>query len=380
MTDGGFDLETLCHFGAHLPRVLPLPPRAEYGALGPAVEAAVADALADAPQPVALALSGGVDSTVVAAVARRLGVRVRAFVLDTGRAAEEARAVAAALGLELTVVALPDRGMRAIEPAGVAAALGQPTHSAAPFGFLLLYRAIAAAGCATVLTGDGADEAFAGHAYHRAPPDRWATDVWSTWAAVRDLGIDAAALVRPGFRPSTSWVECAVAQAVADEVRALPESARRLQWLDLRLRQGPQCVALQRALCDAAGLAYRAPLADARVTAQALGAPLDPARPKQPLVELAERALGRPWQRVKQPMHALTGLRPLDDAWLRALDPAAVERHGVFEPAAVARAVAAFDGTLPWLPRALVIVATTHAGLDAGAFTPAQFRGASSSK
>lgn len=373
-----FDLDTLATFGAHLPCTLPPPPAAEPGPLAEAIEAAVADALADAPGPVAIALSGGVDSTVVAAAARRV-TRPRAFALDAGRAAVEARAVAAALDLDLTLVPLPAAGVRAVSPLAVAAALGQPTHSAAPFGFLLLYEAIAAAGCATVLTGDGADEAFAGHAYHRAPPRAWAPDVWSTWAEVRGLGVDPA-LVASAYRPAPPWTASPAARAVVAELEAIADSAARLRWLDLRLRQDPQCVALQRRLGAAAGLAYRAPLADPRVTARALAAPLDPARPKAPLVALAEAALGRPWRREKQPMHALTGLRPLDETWRMTLDPATVRRHGVFAPDAVAAAVAAHDPAAPWLPRALVIVATTHAGLDGGAFAPAQFRGASSSK
>ncbi|MCB9552896.1 MAG: asparagine synthase [Myxococcales bacterium] len=291
----------------------------------------------------------------------------------------EARAVAAALDLDLTLIPLPAAGVRAVSPTAVACALGQPTHSAAPFGFMLLYEAIAAAGCATVLTGDGADEAFAGHAYHRAPPETWAPDIWSTWAAVRALGVDPA-LVAPAVRSSPPWITSPAARAVEAELAAIPDSAARLRWLDLRLRQDPQCVALQRRLCAAAGLVYRAPLADPRVTARALAAPLDPARPKAPLVALAAAALGRPWRRTKQPMHALTGGRPLDATWRAALEPEAVRRHGLFSPAAVAAALAAHDPAAPWLPRALVIVATAHAGLDAGAFTAAQFRGASSSK
>lgn len=376
-----FDLEALCTFGAHLPRALPPPPRAEAGPLGEAIEVAVADAIADAPAPFGLALSGGVDSTVVAAALAHVGIKPRAFVLDTGRAAAEAASVAAALGLELTRVPLPPAGVRAVSPLEVARALGQPTHSAAPFGFLLLYRAMAAAGVATVLTGDGADEGFAGHAYHRAPPAAWRDDIWSTWAEVRGLGVDTHDLLME--RPSP-WTESPAAHQAAAEARAITNSGERLRWLDVRLRQGPQCVDLQRALCTACGLAYRAPLADPRVTARALAHPVDPARPKWPLADLARAALGGPWRREKQPMHALTGLRPLGEAWLRWLNDDVTERWGLLRPAGIARALAAHDPRRPWLPRALVVAATTHAGLAEGLFERAQFadqfRGASSSK
>lgn len=382
-----FDLDTLCIFGAHLPWRAPPPPPAPAGASGPALEAAVGGALVDCPPPIAIALSGGVDSTVVAAALVRAGRRPRAFALATGRAVAEGRATAAALGLPFEVIPLPPGGIRGTSPRAVVTALGQPTHSGAPFGFLPLYRALAARGVRTVFTGDGADEAFAGHAYHRAPPRRWDPAIWPTWRAVRGLGVDVdELLVDRGPR----WVESPAARAIADEVRALPDdrrgSAARLRWLDLRLRQGPQCVDLQRALATACGLAYRAPLADARVTAAARAAPLDPARPKAPLVALAEAWLDRPWRRAKQPMHTPTGGRPLDDDWLRWLRDDVVARHGLFAPQAVRRLVEGHDPDAPWLPRALVVAATTHAGLEAGVFqrrdirTGAQLRGRSSSK
>lgn len=377
MTDDGsrcLDLGTLCAFGAHLPWTLGSPPVAEPGPPGPAVEAAVRHALAGARGPVGIALSGGIDSTVVAAAAVRAGARPRVFALDTGRAAEEARAVASALGLALELIPLPPGGIRGTSPAAVVGALGRPTHSGAPFGFLPLYRALAARGIGTVLTGDGADEAFAGHDYHRRPPMAWADDIWSTWRAVRGLGVDERALL---VDPGPPWVESPAARRVAAEVAAIEGSAARLRWLDVRLRQGPQCVDLQRALAEACGLAYRAPLADRRVTARALAAPLDPARPKAPLVALAEGWLGRPWRRVKQPMHTPTGGAALGDDWLRWLDDSMTRRWGVFRPAAVARWVAEVDPAANWLPRAVVIVATTHAGLAGGVFARGAIGGGS---
>lgn len=370
-----FDIRTLCTFGAHLPSRLGPPPMAGDRPLDEAVQDAIAAAVAQARPPIAIALSGGVDSTVVAAGLRRIGLRPRAYALQTGRAEVEARAAAWALDLPLELVPLPAGGIRGTAPAAVVAALGQPTHSGAPFGFLPLYRALAARGVGTVFTGDGADEAFAGHAYHRRPPVEWHPAVWPTWRAVRALGVDVDRLLVDERRP---WTAGLAARRVAEEVRGFPEtpagSAQRLRWLDLRLRQGPQCVDLQRALATHCGLDYRAPLADLRVTAAALSHPPVPARPKGPLVELAERWLRTPWRREKQPMHTPTGGRALGADWLRWLAPAMVERHGFFAVDEVRRLVEGLDPSAPWLPRALVVVATTHAGLEAGVFGPRDFR------
>lgn len=373
-----FDLATLAQYGAHLPRDVGAGPRISAGPLAPVVERAVAIALSDAPRPIGVALSGGVDSTVVAAVLRQ-HTSISAYALDTGRAVSEAATVARRLGIPLEVLPLPAGGIRGTGPLAVARALGQPTHSGAPFGFIPLYRAMAEAGVATVFTGDGADEAFAGHAYHQAPPAAWSPAVWPTWRVVRALGVDADALLDPSNRP-TPWPQSRAAHRIAAEVTAIPDSAERLRWLDLRLRQGPQCVDLQRRLATAAGLAYRAPLADAEVAGRALGHRLEPARPKRALVELAEALLQAPWRITKQPMHTPTGGQALDAGWLRWLAPAMVERFGLFRAEAVERLVAGWSPRERWLPRALVIVATTHAGLAEGVFTLDQFRGASSSK
>lgn len=374
------DLESLCIFGAHLPRRLPPPPVACAAPLDERVLQAVSRAVADARPPVAVALSGGVDSTVVAAALSRIGLRPRAFALDTGRAVDEGRAAAAALGLPFEVIPLPPGGIRGTSPLEVVSALRQPTHSGAPFGFLPLYAALAARGIGTVFTGDGADEVFAGHAYHRRPPDRWDPAVWPTWRAVRALGIDTALVAGRG----APWGESPAARLVAEEVASLPPtpagSAERLRWLDVRLRQDAQCVSLQRALATHCGLDYRAPLADPAVTSAALALAPRPRQPKWPLVDLARRWLGAPWRREKQPMHTPTGGRPLGPGWRRWLAPEVVDRHRLFAPAEVARAVEGIDPAAPWLPRSVVVVATTHAGLEAGVFTRAQFRGASSSK
>lgn len=350
----------MCRFGAHLPERLPPPPRVVSGAghaeLTAALERAVVRALETARPPVAVALSGGVDSTVVAAIARRLwGPSLRAFVFPTGSAPAQAAFVAGRLGLTLeTPGGLPSP--REVSPVEVARALGEPTHSAAPFAFLPFWRAMASAGVRTVLTGDAADELFAGHAYHRdPPPDLGGDALWSTWARTRALGIDAEALLR---RPGRDWTHSDAARTLAAEVEALPAAAERLRWLDVRLRMHAQCVALQARLTAAAGLDYRAPFADAEVVSAALALPVVPAQPKAPLVSLAGALLGVPFTPVKEPVVALTGGPRSAD--MEALTSDAVTRDaGLFHPEAVGRA-RRVPADAPYLPRALVVVATSH--------------------
>ncbi len=367
-------LHTLCRYGAALPWALGPPvepdPRNTEDHLGEVLEAAVARAIASAPGRVAVALSGGVDSTVVAALARRiLGRDLRLYVLESGRAPAQAAFVAARLGLPVRPVPAPRPAM--VSVTDVAFALGQPTHSAAPFGFLPLWRALARDGVRTVLTGDGADELFGGHAYHRSPPAEW-PDVWGTWRSVRALGMDAdALLLRSGGRPtdrgespaswsSDPWEASPAARRVEAEVLALPPAAR-LRHLDVRLRMGPQCLDLQRRLTGAAGLDYRAPFGELDVMAVALGLPVPtPATEKAPLRRLARALLGVELPFEKEPLQAPTG-GALRGPWRGLLAPHRVKSMRLFVPDAVARLSRRHDPRAPFLDRALVVVATAHA-------------------
>jgi asparagine synthase (glutamine-hydrolysing) len=121
--------------------------------------------------PLGVLLSGGIDSSLVAALMREgaSGEPVRAFTVGFAEAAYDetphARAVARALGLEHTVLPVTARDLLDLVPRlpelwdePFADASQVPTHLV----FLRLASEVTVA-----LTGDGADECFAGYARYR---------------------------------------------------------------------------------------------------------------------------------------------------------------------------------------------------------------------
>jgi asparagine synthase (glutamine-hydrolysing) len=124
-----------------------------------------------ADAPVAVQLSGGVDSTAVAALAARHRPDVRAFTVSFAGGGDYdevalARASATAIGIPLEVVTLDGPAIADIWPRAVAHAeqLAVNGHLA---GKWALSRAMRDAGCKVALTGEGADELFAGYPHLR---------------------------------------------------------------------------------------------------------------------------------------------------------------------------------------------------------------------
>lgn len=138
--------------------------RAEAGAeavglLGEALARACAEVPAGR---VALALSGGVDSAVLAAL---LGGRAAVYTLESGLPgyceAAEAQVVADRLGVELRRVRVDAEAFVRALPAAVRAG-ETPLYNLHPVGRYLLARAVRADGFDILVTGDGADEVFGG--------------------------------------------------------------------------------------------------------------------------------------------------------------------------------------------------------------------------
>jgi len=124
-----------------------------------------------ADAPVAVQLSGGVDSTAVAGLAARHRPDLRAFTVSFAGGGDYdevaiARASAAAIGIPLEVVTLDGPAIADIWPRAVAHAeqLAVNGHLA---GKWALSRAMRDAGCKVALTGEGADELFAGYPHLR---------------------------------------------------------------------------------------------------------------------------------------------------------------------------------------------------------------------
>ncbi len=125
-----------------------------------------------ADAPVGAYLSGGLDSTVALALAARQGHPVpRAFTIGlVGAGLDErpqATAAARAVGAELDTVALDPTTIAETFPALVTAAEG-PVFDTAAACLLRLAARVRERGHKAVLTGEGADEAFAGYPWYKS--------------------------------------------------------------------------------------------------------------------------------------------------------------------------------------------------------------------
>jgi asparagine synthase (glutamine-hydrolysing) len=136
-------------------------------AVGDALEEAVRLRITRADVPVASYLSGGLDSTLVSALAQRVtGGRLRTFSLrfadasyDEGIFQEEA---VRALATEHEAVVVDDRAIAEVFPT-VVAHTEKTLVRTAPAPLFLLSQHVRRAGVKVVLTGEGADEMFAGY-------------------------------------------------------------------------------------------------------------------------------------------------------------------------------------------------------------------------
>ena len=108
--------------------------------------------------PVALLLSGGLDSAIIAACLPE-GHKVKAFTIENGET-DAAKRVAERFGLELEVLsAAPTE----LDKLAAARAYWEPIDLGSVVPQYMLGKAIAAQGYHVVLSGDGADELFGGY-------------------------------------------------------------------------------------------------------------------------------------------------------------------------------------------------------------------------
>lgn len=142
--------------------------------------------------PLAVFLSGGLDSGTVAALARKLGEEPQAIFVDLGDAGERTRAEATAASLGLPLEVLPCA--YAPEPellARMAEVFDEPLADPSVIPTYLLAKA-AATRVKVVLNGDGGDELLAG--YRRFLLAFWASSPWLRPLA--NLGLSVAGGIR----------------------------------------------------------------------------------------------------------------------------------------------------------------------------------------
>jgi asparagine synthase (glutamine-hydrolysing) len=144
--------------------------------------------------PVGVFLSGGVDSSALAAFVRRAGVTPRTFTVSfPGTTADEgayARQIADAIGAEHTEIELGETELLAMLPDAVAS-FDHPSGDAV--NTYVVSKAVRSAGIKVALSGLGGDEIFGGYAsFSRLSNARtWASAWQRTPAGVRQAAADA---------------------------------------------------------------------------------------------------------------------------------------------------------------------------------------------
>ncbi len=140
-------------------------------------EAVTSRLLADVP--VGAFLSGGLDSSIVCTIARRVLPRLNTFCIGFedledpyhGYSDESlyAEAYATQLGCEHTTLRVVAQDFRALLPQLLKSA-GQPYAVSSGLGILAIAREARARGIKVLLSGDGADEAFGGYSWYAELP------------------------------------------------------------------------------------------------------------------------------------------------------------------------------------------------------------------
>jgi asparagine synthase (glutamine-hydrolysing) len=373
--------------------------RGSIGEAAEAVRAALEDAtrlrMLRADVPVGSYLSGGLDSSLVAALGRQVkGERFQTFSLRFADheydETEFQRMMVARLGTEHREVMVSRRDIAEVFPEAVERA-ERPLLRTAPAPLLLLSRLVREAGVKVVLTGEGADEMFAGYDLFREGTVRrfWARQPKSTLRplllqrlypylarspvaqqalARQFFGRDLARASEPGFAHGTRWhttgalkrlLSPALRERVAgrDVIAELlatlpPEFARwaplaQDQFLEVKTLLGGYLLSSQGdRMLMANSVEGRFPFLDPRVVELANSLPasyklrvLD----EKHVLKRAAEGLVPPEivRRPKQPYRAPDALSFVGDdapAWVAAAASAeAASAAGVFEPAAVER-------------------------------------------
>ena len=266
----------------------------------PSIDSVVADHLI-ADVPVGLFLSGGIDSSTVAALASQQQPGLPAFTLglsspdldESGPAA----AIARALGLDHRVIPADTEKLAEALPR-VVTALDEPFADEAALGTLLLSEA-AHNQVKVVLTGDGGDEVFGGYTRHRHLPalkkfPRWtapavaAASRMASGHRARHLDKAAKALAAPSMAAAYQAQFGYWPQPFDQELWADQEDVRALDIAHYLPSDG--FVKVDRTTM-ASGLEARPPLADQRLLMAALGNRETKDHPKQSLIHLATEKL-----------------------------------------------------------------------------------------
>ncbi|MBI4526962.1 MAG: hypothetical protein HY695_24460 [Deltaproteobacteria bacterium] len=184
-----------------------------------------------------ITLSGGLDSTAVAAVLRRLAPKARIVAFrwvapDLPEADESGLSVAVARGLDLEDVALDAGSCWTLSaPDGIQTSESSPFYNCYTEMWQEMFTAAARRGIRVLFTGLSGDHLFGGNIY--AYPDLLLTGRW--WELVRQLQ-EHLPHSKMGLRGILS---CMVLRPILRQAffRQLPRRSRPVSWLGRRLRE-----------------------------------------------------------------------------------------------------------------------------------------------
>jgi asparagine synthase (glutamine-hydrolysing) len=208
--------------------------------------------------PVAAYLSGGVDSTLVAAMARRLHhgplktftLQIHAPGLDeSSRAAEAAQSI----DCESVVIPCGDQDVLAAYPELIRAAEA-PVNDTCCAALLLLAREVHRHGFKVVLTGEGADESLAGYPWYKIhrllgmleggtglPLGRWARRLFFRWVGGTDFSWNQVRRAARVIGGHPAWLDLYTLVSLSKHLfygpRLLDELRGYVPWEDLGLNQ-----------------------------------------------------------------------------------------------------------------------------------------------
>ncbi len=226
-------------------------------------------------EEVGVYLSGGLDSSLIAALLVEAGVRPRLYTLDFGPPYNEevamAKSVAAHLALPITVVpARPAQVLRAVTPA--ARAMGQPFGDSVTVPLYLLGQT-ARDDVAEVWNGEGGDQLFGGwankpmiaaltHSGETSEPaelQEYRETFHRFWGLTDHL-------LTPALRTATAAVDPFVWIQPALNRAEHPLLLHRLRAANLRLKGAQNIAPRMTALAECHGLRVRAPFFDLALT------------------------------------------------------------------------------------------------------------------
>jgi asparagine synthase (glutamine-hydrolysing) len=120
---------------------------------------------------IALSLSGGIDSTIIAILSAQLGLKCQSYSMHWAESdksrynkdSEIAKMVSKKLGIPFTLVNMPSVKLLPEELNSFIKAMEEPNSNPSGLSMMSLYKQISSDGTRLVLTGDGADEVFGGY-------------------------------------------------------------------------------------------------------------------------------------------------------------------------------------------------------------------------